>query len=166
MSGSIKRGWIRAAVVSVLAASATGALGVSGSDTISTFAGTGVDIIPRDHLTLRIQPNEGITLALNAKRPGPGVRLGRVTMDFDYTEEFGSEISDAYELLLLEVMEGDHTLFIRQDGVERAWEILQPALDDPGPVVTYSQGSWGPSEADELIAPRTWHVSTDHLSVR
>jgi glucose-6-phosphate 1-dehydrogenase len=132
----------------------------------NAFAGTGVDLIPRDHLTLRIQPNEGITLALNAKRPGPGVKLGRVTMDFDYDEEFGTEISDAYELLLLEVMEGDHTLFVRQDGIERAWEILQPALDAPGPVLPYPQGSWGPREADELIAPRKWHVSTDHATLR
>ena len=80
--------------------------------------------------TIRVQPNEGITIAVNAKQPGPGMRLGRVAMEFDYAEDFaGSEISDAYELLILEAMRGDHSLFIRQDGVERA--VGDPAAD-PG----------------------------------
>ncbi|HEX5904104.1 MAG TPA: glucose-6-phosphate dehydrogenase [Actinomycetota bacterium] len=114
----------------------------------------------RDHLTIRVQPNEGITIAVNAKQPGPGMRLGRVAMEFDYAEDFaGSEISDAYELLILEAMRGDHSLFIRQDGVERAWEILQPILDDPPKVCAYEPGSWGPPEADTLVAPRAWHLT-------
>ncbi len=117
----------------------------------------------RDHLTIRIQPNEGITLAFNAKRPGSGMRLGRVTMEFEYAEDFpDDEIQDAYELLLLEAMEGDHTLFIRQDGVERAWEILQPVMEHPTPVHAYEAGSWGPAEADSLIQPRKWHVTGQH----
>ena len=62
-------------------------------------------------------------------------------------------------LLLLEAMEGDHTLFLRQDGIERAWAILDPVLRVPGPVVPYEPGGWGPPEADALIAPRRWHVS-------
>jgi len=125
----------------------------------NVFRGTEADLPKRDHLTIRIQPNEGITLALNAKVPGPGLSLGRVTMDFDYERGFGTEIADAYELLLLEVMEGDHTLFLREDGVERGWEILAPVLEHPSPVVPYEAGSWGPAEADALIAPRRWHVS-------
>ena len=129
----------------------------------NVFKGTEMDLPKRDHLTIRIQPNEGITFALNAKRPGPGMRLGRVTMDFDYASDFGGEeIADAYELLLLEAMEGDHSLFIRQDGVERAWELLQPVLEDPPPIHIYERGSWGPPEADALIAPRLWHVTDDH----
>ncbi len=68
---------------------------------------------------------------------------------------------DAYELLLLEAMEGDHTLFLRQDGVERAWELLEPVLDVPGEVVRYPCGGWGPTEAGALIAPRKWHTSAD-----
>jgi glucose-6-phosphate 1-dehydrogenase len=124
------------------------------------FRGTGMEQAMRDHLTIRIQPNEGITVALNAKRPGPGMRLGRVTMEFDYAEDFpDDEIADAYELLLLEAMHGDHSLFLRQDGVERAWEILQPVLDRPAPIRPYEQGTWGPPEADALIAPRRWHVT-------
>jgi glucose-6-phosphate 1-dehydrogenase len=117
----------------------------------------------RDHLTVRVQPNEGITIGFNVKLPGPGMHLGRAAMDFDYDEAFAhTEISDAYELLLLEAMRGDHSLFIRQDGVERAWEILQPALEHPTPVCFYERGSWGPEEAEELIRPRKWHVSGVH----
>ncbi len=116
----------------------------------------------RDHLTIRVQPDEGITIAFNAKRPGPGMHLDRVRMEFDYAEEYpNQEIADAYELLLLEAMRGDHSLFIREDGVERAWQILQPVLDRPSPVRPYDQGSWGPAEADALIAPHRWHVSGD-----
>ena len=125
------------------------------------FRGTEVASIPRDHLTIRVQPNEGITLAVNAKQPGPGLKLGRVTMDFDYEKEFTSEIVDAYELLLLGAMEGDHTLFIRQDGVERAWELLEPVLKAQPAVHRYPRGAWGPKEADELLGSRKWHISTE-----
>ena len=125
----------------------------------NVFRGTEVDLPKRDHLTIRIQPDEGISFALNAKKPGPGLDLGRVTMDFDYAGEFGGELVDAYETLLLEAMEGDHTLFLRQDGVERAWELLQPVLDHPAPLETYDRASWGPAESDVLIAPRRWHMS-------
>ncbi|HEX6329738.1 MAG TPA: glucose-6-phosphate dehydrogenase [Actinomycetota bacterium] len=127
------------------------------------FTRTEMALAKRDHLTMRIQPNEGITLALNAKQPGLGMRIGRVTMEFDYAQDFrGHEIADAYELLILEAMRGDHSLFIRQDGIERAWEILQPVLDEPAPIHQYEPGGWGPREADELIAPRVWHATGEH----
>jgi glucose-6-phosphate 1-dehydrogenase len=126
----------------------------------NVFKGTDVELSKRDHLTIRIQPNEGISIAFNAKQPGPGMKLGRVTMEFDYAEDFAqAEIADAYELLILEAMEGDHSLFIRQDGVERAWEILQPVLESPPPITFYEAGTWGPPEAEALIAPRKWHIS-------
>jgi glucose-6-phosphate 1-dehydrogenase len=126
----------------------------------NVLRGSDMDLPMRDHLTVRVQPNEGITIAFNAKRPGPGMQLGRVAMEFDYAEDFPqTEILDAYELLILEAMRGDHSLFIRQDGVERAWETLEPVLDHPTPICFYEQGSWGPSEADDLIAPRRWHVT-------
>jgi glucose-6-phosphate 1-dehydrogenase len=127
----------------------------------NVFRGSDMDLPQRDHLTIRVQPNEGITLALNAKKPGPGLDLDRVTMDFDYAREFTSPVIDAYELLLLGAMEGDHTLFLRQDGVERAWEVLEPVLDAPGRVVRYPRGGWGPAEANALIAPRKWHMSSE-----
>ncbi len=129
----------------------------------NVYRGSDMDLPMRDHLTVRVQPNEGITIGFNAKRPGPGMHLDRVAMDFDYAEGFAqAEISDAYELLILEAMRGDHSLFIRQDGVERAWEILEPALRSPTPVCRYPMGTWGPPEADQLIAPRKWHVTGIH----
>jgi len=129
----------------------------------NVFRGSDMDLPMRDHLTVRVQPNEGITIGFNVKQPGPGMHLGRAAMDFDYDEAFAqTEIADAYELLILEAMRGDHSLFIRQDGVERAWEILRPALDDPTPVCRYEMGTWGPSEADDLVRPRKWHVSGVH----
>ena len=127
----------------------------------NVFRGTEIDLPKRDQLTIRIQPNEGITLAMNAKRPGPGLELGRVTMDFDYEREFHTEIADSYELLLLEALEGDHTLFLREDEVERAWEVLEDVLRHPSPIAQYEPGSWGPHSADSLIAPREWHVAGD-----
>ncbi len=125
------------------------------------FRETDVASIPRDHLTIRVQPNEGITLAVNAKQPGPGLKLGRVTMDFDYEKEFTSQIVDAYELLLLGAMEGDQTLFIRQDGVERAWQLLEPVMNAQPAVHPYARGTWGPPEADALLGSRKWHISTE-----
>jgi glucose-6-phosphate 1-dehydrogenase len=129
----------------------------------NVFSGTDMELPMRSHLTIRVQPNEGITIAFNAKRPGHGMHLDRATMEFDYAEDFAhAEIADAYELLLLEAMRGDHSLFIRQDGVERAWEILEPVLEHPTPICMYPIGTWGPPEADELLAPRKWHVSGQH----
>jgi glucose-6-phosphate 1-dehydrogenase len=124
----------------------------------NVFREAGVEVLRRDHLTIRIQPDEGVTLAINAKRPGAGFELGRATMDFDYERAFPAGLLDAYELLLLEAMEGDHTLFLREDAVERAWEILAPLLEARPPVRPYPPGSWGPPEADDLIAPDRWHV--------
>ena len=124
-----------------------------------------VALAKRDHLTIRIQPDEGITLALNAKRPGPGMHLSRATMDFDYGVDFpNAAILDSYELLLLEAMEGDHSLFIRQDAVEAAWTILEPLEHHMAPLHPYDKGSWGPAEADALIHPRKWHMTSreDH----
>ena len=114
--------------------------------------------LPADHLTIRIQPDEGISLAIQAKRPGPGYALQTVVMDFDYDRSFMHEPAEAYERLLHDAMDGDHTLFTRADGVERAWEVVAPMLERPGPLCRYEPGSWGPAEADDIIAPRRWHV--------
>jgi glucose-6-phosphate 1-dehydrogenase len=121
----------------------------------------GTEAIPpgRDHLTIRVQPDEGITIALNIKKPGLGMELDRAALEFDYEKAFHSELLEAYEYLLLEAMEGDHTLFTREDEVERAWEVLTPVLENPPPVIEYEPGSWGPIEADELILPHHWHVT-------
>ena len=122
------------------------------------FEGTGVQNLNPNHLVLRIQPEEGINFSFVAKQPGPQVSARPASMDFSYRDSFMTEPAEAYELLLDESMDGDHTLFAREDSAERVWMVVQPALDHPAPACTYSAGGWGPPEADELIAPRTWHL--------
>ena len=122
------------------------------------FEGTGVQQLPANHLTISIQPDEEITFTFLAKVPGAEVRVKPVRMNFSYGDAFMAQPAEAYERLLHEAMDGDHTLFARGDGVERAWTVVQPVLDAMPPVCPYPAGSWGPPEADELIVPRTWHL--------
>jgi glucose-6-phosphate 1-dehydrogenase len=122
------------------------------------FEGTGIEQLRPNHLVLRIQPNEGISMTFLAKQPGPEVSVQLVNMDFSYSESFMTQPSEAYERLLHDAMDGDHTLFAREDAVEHAWMVIQPALEHPAPLCTYPAGSWGPEEADQLIAPATWHL--------
>ena len=122
------------------------------------FEGTGVQELEPNHLVLRIQPEEGINFSFVAKQPGPQVSAQQVSMDFSYRDSFMTEPAEAYERLLHDAMDGDHTLFAREDSVERGWMVVQPALENPAPVRTYLAGSWGPPEADELIEPRAWHL--------
>jgi glucose-6-phosphate 1-dehydrogenase len=121
------------------------------------FEKEGIGGVGRDRLALRIQPDEGIFLSFTVQAPGLGIALDQATLEFDYGERFeGKELVEAYEALLLEAMHGDRTLFLRQDGLEEAWEVLEPVFSDPPPVHEYEPGSWGPAQADELIAPRRW----------
>jgi glucose-6-phosphate 1-dehydrogenase len=114
-------------------------------------------------LTIRIQPDEGFYLRINSKVPGPHVRTYPVHMDFRYGSTFGATTPEAYERLLLDVMAGDPSLFMRRDAVETAWSWVMPILDRwaadvEGPLPVYPAGSWGPAEADRLINPtgRQW----------
>ena len=106
-------------------------------------------------LTLRIQPDPGITLRFGAKLPGQAIKVRTVNMDFRYGTSFGKRSPDAYERLLLDAMLGDSALFARGDMVETAWEVLMPVLDawqkpaDHFP--NYESGSWGPSEGDQFM---------------
>jgi glucose-6-phosphate 1-dehydrogenase len=117
-------------------------------------------------LVLRIQPDEGITLGFGAKVPGEAFRVRSVAMDFSYASAFPGPTADAYERLLHDAMMGDATLFIRTDEVERAWEIVDPFLTawseaDAGvPLAPYAAGTWGPHEADLLLARdlRQWRA--------
>jgi glucose-6-phosphate 1-dehydrogenase len=124
----------------------------------SVFKGT--DAVPpgRDALVIRVQPDEGISMHLNIKKPGIGFELDRAELDFDYESAYRTPLIEAYETLILEAMAGDHTLFTRSDEVERAWEVITPVLENPPQVRFYERGSWGPVEADELVLPRHWHV--------
>ena len=107
-------------------------------------------------LVLRIQPDEGITLRFGAKVPGQTFRVRTVSMDFSYGAAFLEETPEAYERLLLDAMVGDPTLFIRTDEVEQAWRVVAPLLEaweDPQlPLARYPAGTWGPREADRLLA--------------
>ncbi|MDA8290970.1 MAG: glucose-6-phosphate dehydrogenase [Actinomycetota bacterium] len=119
------------------------------------FAGKLARDLRPDTLTLRIQPDEGISLSFGAKVPGPAFRVRTVAMDFSYAEAFPGGTADAYERLLLDAMTGDATLFIRSDEVDQAWEIVAPIQEafqegEP-PLAHYRAGGWGPVEADRLI---------------
>ncbi len=107
-------------------------------------------------LIIRIQPDEGISLTVVAKEPGPDLKLSPVTLDFKYGEVFGAEPPEAYERLLLDAIHGDATLYARGDWVEQAWALLQPVLDawsrPTAALPTYEAGSWGPPEADAFVA--------------
>ncbi|HYE31881.1 MAG TPA: glucose-6-phosphate dehydrogenase [Methylomirabilota bacterium] len=116
-------------------------------------------------LTLRLQPNEGISLRFNGKVPGANLQLRPVRMHFSYNTEFGAYTPEAYERLLLEAMAGDATLFIRRDEVETAWGIVDPIRRSwAGKPLTnrefYSAGTWGPVAADDLLAQSN-HVWRD-----
>jgi glucose-6-phosphate 1-dehydrogenase len=108
-------------------------------------------------ITLRLQPNEGITLRFNGKIPGTSLQIRPVRMNFSYDAEFGAYTPEAYERLLLEALEGDATLFIRRDEVETAWSIVDPIRQawQNAPLTDrefYAAGTWGPAAADELLA--------------
>ena len=106
-------------------------------------------------LSIRIQPDEGVSLKFDSKVPGTAVRTAPVTMEFRYATSFGAEPPEAYERLLLDTMTGDSTLFARRDEVEAAWEWLDPLLSawrrDEAALHPYAAGTWGPNAADELL---------------
>ncbi len=108
-------------------------------------------------LSMRIQPNEGISLRFEAKMPGPELRTRTVNMDFSYGSSFGMATADAYTRLLLDCMLGDQTLFTRADEVEEAWRVVTPVLNaweaptDPALMPQYEAGTWQPTEAEFLI---------------
>jgi glucose-6-phosphate 1-dehydrogenase len=125
----------------------------------SVFRGTDAVPLGRDALVIRVQPDEGISLHLNIKKPGLGFELDRAELDFDYQSAYRTPLIEAYETLILEAMAGDHTLFTRADEVERGWEVISPVVERRPRVHFYEKGSWGPVAADELVLPRHWHVS-------
>ena len=115
-------------------------------------------------LTVRIQPDEGFALTIASKVPGPRVRIYPVNMDFRYSSTFGASSPEAYERLLLDVLAGDQTLFMRRDAVEASWRWITPILKrwegQTGTPHSYRAGDWGPAEADRLIqrTGRRWRI--------
>ena len=116
-------------------------------------------------LALRIQPDEGLSLRISAKLPGPQVQVYPVKMDFQYGSTFGEQSPEAYERLLLDVMAGDATLFMRRDAVEASWEWIDPIVDawersGARWLPEYDAGAWGPVEAHRLLEStgRRWRT--------
>jgi glucose-6-phosphate 1-dehydrogenase len=118
-----------------------------------------------DHLTFELGDPGSISASFLAKVPGPRMELGEAHMNFNYADAFGGpdHALEAYERLIHDVMIGDHTLFTTASGIERLWEVSEPVLEHPQPVLPYATGSWGPTAIDDLIAPRHWHLPGDHV---
>ncbi len=121
----------------------------------SMFVSAGLADMPSNVLILRIQPEEGISLSFQAKRPGSKICMSTLDMNFDYQTVFGVRMPEAYQRLLLDCMVGDQTLFTRYDGVEIAWQLLTPVLEawqnDEAAPYEYAAGSDSFVEADSLI---------------
>ena len=115
-------------------------------------------------LVLRIQPEEGISMRFFSKLPGSGMRLRPVTMDFNYGTSFGTRSPSAYETLLLDALEGDATLYTRQDMVQASWDVVEPIMhgwsEAKRDFPNYAAGTWGPAASDEMLARRghLWRV--------
>ncbi|HXV28082.1 MAG TPA: glucose-6-phosphate dehydrogenase [bacterium] len=130
----------------------------------SLFSSMGIESFPPNILRLKIQPEEGIALSFEAKHPGPKFCMSTLEMAFNYRDIFGQNPPGPYERLLLDCLQGDPTLFVREDMAEASWTYLMPLLDawsktaDPP---LYPAGSWGPPEAESIINQdgRTWLTS-------
>ncbi len=114
------------------------------------FKSMGTTDLHRNTLRLVMQPKEGFALHFHVKAPGRPLRLDRLPLDFYYDERY-PDLPEAYQTLLLDVLDGDQTLFVRADEVESAWQLFAPVLNGTLPVHEYPSGSWGPREADVLI---------------
>ena len=116
-----------------------------------------------NQIVLTVQPNEGVSVSIDAKIPGPRMRIRPVNMEFLYGSSFMSQSPEAYERLILDAMRGDATLFTRNDEVDAQWAIIDSILgawrerNADGPLPSYEAGSAGPAEADALLGPgREW----------
>jgi glucose-6-phosphate 1-dehydrogenase len=138
------------------------------------FRDTPVEKLKPNLLIIHIAPEEGITLSLGAKVPGPQVRIGSVNMDFRYNDYFGAAPSTGYEVLLYDCIVGDATLFQSAEMVEAGWAVMDPVIDvwkalPPRSFPNYAAGTWGPEAAASLIERdgRHWRqidMGTTHAS--
>ena len=127
-------------------------------------AGSGVGAQGPDHLTFDLADASKMSLSFYGKRPGPGMRLDKLSLQFamNDTGRIG-EVLEAYERLVLDAMRGDHTLFTTAEGIERLWELSTSLLEAPPPVSLYSPASWGPKSIHQLIAPHAWRLPFERV---
>src|SRR5216684_5184378 len=126
----------------------------------SMFPGdSGVGAQGPDHLTFDLADASKMSLSFYGKRPGPGMRLDKLSLQFAMRDTgFAGDVLEAYERLILDAMRGDHTLFTTADGIERLWEVSTNLLEAPLPIRFYEPGSWGPYAIHQLIAPSAWRL--------
>jgi glucose-6-phosphate 1-dehydrogenase len=121
--------------------------------------GSGVGTLGPDHLTFDLADSSKLSLSFYGKRPGPGMKLDKLSLQFALHEtDQEADVLEAYERLIHDAMCGDHTLFNTAEGIERLWEVSAPLLEDPPLVLPYWAGSWGPATVDALIEPRKWRL--------
>jgi glucose-6-phosphate 1-dehydrogenase len=121
--------------------------------------GSGVAAQGPDHLTFDLADAFKMSLSFYGKRPGPGMRLDKLSLQFAMRDtDLIGDVLEAYERLILDAMRGDHTLFTTAEGIERLWEVSIPLLDAPPPVRLYPPGSWGPKSIHQLVAPHAWRL--------
>ncbi|TYL52192.1 glucose-6-phosphate dehydrogenase [Nocardioides sp. BGMRC 2183] len=112
-----------------------------------------------DHLTFDLADQAKMSLSFYGKRPGPGMRLDKLSMQFAMTDtSWAGSVLEAYERLIYDAARGDQTLFTSADGIERLWEVSAPLLDNPPVIRPYRQGSWGPNQIHQLVAPYAWRL--------
>ena len=121
--------------------------------------GSGVGAQGPDHLTFDLADASKMSLSFYGKRPGPGMRLDKLSLQFAMRDTgLVGEVLEAYERLILDAMRGDRTLFTTAEGIERLWQVSTPLLEAPPPVRLYEPGSWGPKPIHQLIAPHAWRL--------
>jgi len=127
-------------------------------------AGSGVGAQGPDHLTFDLADASKMSLSFYGKRPGPGMRLDKLSLQFAMRDSgFIGDVLEAYERLILDAMRGDRTLFTTAEGIERLWEVSTPLIESPPPVRFYAPGSWGPNAIHQLIAPRAWRLPFERV---
>ena len=125
---------------------------------------SGVGAQGPDHLTFDLADVSKMSLSFYGKRPGPGMRLDKLSLQFAMHDTgLVGEVLEAYERLVLDAMRGDRTLFTTAEGIERLWEVSAPLLETPPPVRLYAPGSWGPNSMHQLIAPHAWRLPFERI---
>jgi glucose-6-phosphate 1-dehydrogenase len=121
--------------------------------------GSGVGAQGPDHLTFDLADASKMSLSFYGKRPGPGMRLDKLSLQFAMNDTgMIGDVLEAYERLILDAMRGDRTLFTTAEGIERLWQVSMPLLEAPPPVRLYQPGGWGPKSIHQLIAPHAWRL--------